>query len=531
MKCVESEIARVKSEISNLRSRISDRRSSMRLLAALAAISAVPLAFAQSASPEATTQPTTLATPAWQHKVEELTWICYTPTGAVPDSGIWPDEASVRADLATLRRAGFDGLLTYGCVGVQGAPLVRIAESLGFRGMIVGVWNPTDPREHKSVRELAESKIVLGFCVGNEGCDKRYSRETLAAAIDDLRRDTGKPVTTTEEVDDYLDPWLLNLGDWVFPNSHPFFHGRQECESAIRWTRGAFTELKHRSGRFVFFKELGLPTAGDSKGLATEDAQNRYYEALAASDVQFAYFEAFDQPWKNWRPFESSWGIFTADRQTKLLAKRMIAAGGPVKSPSSGKENETNSAPPPKRDGPFYVYCDAGDGDNHFAPSGLDGDTGDITFDEAWSDNPHSGRTCIRIDYSAAGDGPHKCEYGPPCRWASLRWLQPTGNWGKKDRFAGQGIDLRGYRRVTFWARAERDCRIKFAVGGIDGPYGDSEPYPRSTLADLSTAWQRYEIDLRGADLGHIIGGFGWDTNWEQNPKGVTVFVDDIRYE
>jgi exo-beta-1,3-glucanase (GH17 family) len=84
--------------------------------------------------------------------------------------------------------------------------------------------------------------------------------------MDEIRKATGKPVTTAEAIDRYADPVLLNFGDWVFPNAHPYFHDRYDPAPAVRWTQGAFNELERRSNRFVLFKEVGLPTAGAAVG-------------------------------------------------------------------------------------------------------------------------------------------------------------------------------------------------------------------------------------------------------------------------
>jgi hypothetical protein len=55
--------------------------------------------------------------------------------------------------------------------------------------------------------------------------------------------------------------------------------------------------------------------------------------------------------------------------------------------------------------------------------------------------------------------------------------------------------------------------------------------YPRTMLADLTPQWQQFEIVLQDADLSYIIGGFVFVTNWEQNPDGITFYLDDIRFE
>jgi len=48
---------------------------------------------------------------------------------------------------------------------------------------------------------------------------------------------------------------------------------------------------------------------------------------------------------------------------------------------------------------------------------------------------------------------------------------------------------------------------------------------------ELTAEWEKYEINLQGRDLTHIIGGFGWSTNISSNPQGCTLYLDDIYYE
>ncbi len=179
----------------------------------------------------------------------------------------------------------------------------------------------------------------------------------------------------------------------------------------------------------------------------------------------------------------------------------------------------------------FYIYQDASSPENHYTPTGYMGDVGDIQMNEAFEDNPHSGKTSIQVVYQAQGNSPNKCEYSPPCKWAGVYWQEPRGNWGTKKEWKGKGFDLSSYNRLVFWARAERNTKIEFKVGGINKPYGDSLTDPRSIKANLTQGWQEFEIDLKGADLKHIIGGFVWATNQNDNPNGVKFYLDDIRFE
>jgi hypothetical protein len=62
------------------------------------------------------------------------------------------------------------------------------------------------------------------------------------------------------------------------------------------------------------------------------------------------------------------------------------------------------------------------------------------------------------------------------------------------------GFDLSRYKRLVFWARADHPRRINFKVGGIDEPYGDSQHYPVSAIADIGTTWKQFVIDVNGAN-------------------------------
>jgi len=243
-------------------------------------------------------------------------WVAYSPTGLDPTRGKMPSEESLKEDLKVLRGAGFTGLVTYGCAaGVMTLP--RLAREAGFTSFIQGIWSPTDTAEIDRACELAAD--VAAYGVGNEGLGERYSVDQVKVAIGRVKEKTGKPATTTEQVDDYLnDPNLLQVGDWIFPNAHPYWHDIRDAREAVTWTQAQYDELKHRApGRPVLLKEVGFPTAGDPK--VGDDLQAAYYQSLAQTNVRFVYFEAFDLPWKRHAPVEPYWGLFRADRSPKKV--------------------------------------------------------------------------------------------------------------------------------------------------------------------------------------------------------------------
>lgn len=155
-----------------------------------------------------------------------------------------------------------------------------------------------------------------------------------------------------------------------------------------------------------------------------------------------------------------------------------------------------------------------------FYPSGWMGDIGDIKLDTKSTDAFHSGPDAIKIQYSGSGSEKKG--------WAGIYWLYPDNNWGTNP----DGRDLRGYSNVTFWARgASGDEKAEFKVGGVTGRYPDSIKEPVTTgVVTLTKEWHQYSIDLKGRDLSHVVGGFCWVTSITQNPKGCTIYLDDMVY-
>ena len=107
----------------------------------------------------------------------------------------------------------------------------------------------------------------------------------------------------------------------------PYFHSLTAPEIALRWTVDRFDSLSARTQKPVMFKEVGLPTAGDPR--LSEQSQADYYAALSHSHVRFAWFEAFDQPWKKDLPVEPHWGLFRADRTPKPVVSKACRVNNP----------------------------------------------------------------------------------------------------------------------------------------------------------------------------------------------------------
>lgn len=157
-----------------------------------------------------------------------------------------------------------------------------------------------------------------------------------------------------------------------------------------------------------------------------------------------------------------------------------------------------------------------------FVHSNYLGDTGDISLNVHSANNPHSEPECIEILYSAANSR--------GAGWAGINWVYPENNYG---RMPGWIDVFTGAKRLTFWARGMNGGEVaEFKMGGIAGRYSDSvRPAISTGDITLSKEWQQYTIDLSGKNLSQVIGGFYWVTNTVSNPRGCTIYLDDIRYE
>ena len=162
---------------------------------------------------------------------------------------------------------------------------------------------------------------------------------------------------------------------------------------------------------------------------------------------------------------------------------------------------------------PFII---AGDDQPHspYVPSGWVGNHGAVAYTPDCPDNPHAGKTCLKLEYRARTD------------WGGIVWQNPANDWGDKPG----GFNLTGASKLTFWARgAEGGESVDFSFGGIgrDKPFHDTAAGKLSV--ELTKEWKRFSIDLSGKDLTCIKSGFGWSVAGAGKP--VTFYLDDIQYE
>jgi exo-beta-1,3-glucanase (GH17 family) len=266
--------------------------------------------------------------------------ICYTPSELDPRVEANQGKlltSSIRADLVALRPA-FDGLVLYGYHEQCTPRIVAVARELGYRGMVLAIWNAKSAAEIDGVAALArqyDGVLNMGVLIGNEGITfKRYELEDLDIAEKRIRKLLPKnvPVSTSEPLHGYTNETILKFGDFLCPNIHPVFDRKElTAEKAAAWTREEAAKIAKKTGRPVLVKETGFPHAGNALYTATSQGEfwHHYTQTGRMARVTDAKgeqawtfhgiaFEAFDLPWKSIESkleIEKSWGLLSPERK------------------------------------------------------------------------------------------------------------------------------------------------------------------------------------------------------------------------
>ena len=162
---------------------------------------------------------------------------------------------------------------------------------------------------------------------------------------------------------------------------------------------------------------------------------------------------------------------------------------------------------------PLTVYAEGG-GPAPFVPSGYMGNIGAIKMNPACTVLPHSGKTCLEVQYMS------------DAKWGGVVWQNPANNWGG----AKGGYDLTGAKTLSFWARGSKGGEVVsfvFGLVGKDKPNSDTSTGKLDSVP-LTKAWKKYTISLAGKNMSHIITGFAWTLGAKGQP--VTFYLDDIQY-
>jgi hypothetical protein len=162
---------------------------------------------------------------------------------------------------------------------------------------------------------------------------------------------------------------------------------------------------------------------------------------------------------------------------------------------------------------PLPVVGEGGEG--AFEPTGWLGDAKAMTLETKSTEGPHSGKTCVRVDFKGSAD-----------KLAGIIWQNPRNNWGTLPG----GYNLSGAKTLTFWARgAQGGEKLNFGYGYVtkEKQYFDTSTATLKSVT-LTKDWQQFSIPLAGRDMTCIISGFFWTA--VDLGKPITFFLDDVEF-
>ena len=254
-------------------------------------------------------------------------WITYDPLQFNPYTYTMPDKQSMDQEMRWLKDAGFTGIITFSSTD-NFALIPEIAKKYDLK-VIMGIWNPADEKEVKQA--ISAKEFVDAYSVGHDGLGTRYSFEQLIHTIQYVRFHTQIPVSTTEKIGQYIsDPRLLEIGDWVFPDTHVAVQQKDAAGSSQYYANAirdsletismakTIDDMKERKGKPILLKMVTYPMAGVSNASFAE--QTKFFIAILDGrrnvipdmplDVSISVHSVFDSPWKTTWPFYE-WDAYT----------------------------------------------------------------------------------------------------------------------------------------------------------------------------------------------------------------------------
>jgi hypothetical protein len=271
-------------------------------------------------------------------------WIAYDPPGYDPYTGRMPSEEEMEEDLRRLHEVGgFDGVITFAAHGTL-AEIPRLAKKVGFEAVIMGISidraNPVKPQEQME-KAIAARDHVDGYCLGHNP-PMTLDFKVLAGWMDELRKATKKPVTTTAPLISYVGDRgkeLRDIGDWAFPDCVGFWHLGATPKEVVEQTQQMVRQVAELSGnKPVLMKMISFPSAGETD--LSEKAQEEFFKTICRDlylpiGVNVSFYSGYDLPWMDhnkhpeWSKPQQHVGLFTADRKPKR-AVEIVRRGFPV---------------------------------------------------------------------------------------------------------------------------------------------------------------------------------------------------------
>lgn len=218
-----------------------------------------------------------------------------------------------------------------------------VAHEMGLKTAI-GAWLSGDTEANdRQINELInESKAgyVDLAIVGSETLLRNdLTEDQLIKYIKYVKKAVpGVNVTTADTYDQLLKhPRVMAECDVIMYNSYPYWKG-VSIDDAIEIQDNVYKSIADQvKNKSITVSETGWPSAGNTIGSAVPSPQNstRYFKEFVSwarkNNVQYFYFEAFDESWKanNEGPQGARWGIWDKDGNMKPGMEKILLGKEP----------------------------------------------------------------------------------------------------------------------------------------------------------------------------------------------------------
>ena len=247
-------------------------------------------------------------------------------------SEIWIEE-----DLNKISKVSKCVRTYYASHGMQNVPKIASKYSLS---VILGVditdnIKNNDEEVHSAIQAAKQFSNIRSIIVGNEvllhnllGDFSHVPLAELYRQIATVRKESKIPVSTAEPYQTWItETELAAQVDFFAINELPYWF-KQKPEMAISHLDQIFAGLnKIDPNKKILLSEVGWPSAGPANGPAAPGQKQaveflkRLVEWADLKNIDYNYFEAFDQPWKLTHKegrVGTQWGIFDTDGKQKF---------------------------------------------------------------------------------------------------------------------------------------------------------------------------------------------------------------------
>ena len=220
----------------------------------------------------------------------------------------------------------------------QGLNIINIANILNLN-IWLGLWISKDTNifinEKKELINLIQLNLInnsniLGFNIGSESIYRNEMTvdENINYMLDIkkllISNNIYKPVSLIDTIDIYIDnPIIIEKSDLIIFNQFPFWE-KININDSITYFNNKLNKLQNINNLYnknIIIGETGWSSNGFNKKTSEANKKNHaiyfinFYNYIKELNIQYFYFSAFDEPWKNIQnndtnDVESHFGLF-----------------------------------------------------------------------------------------------------------------------------------------------------------------------------------------------------------------------------